>query len=78
MPLDVFEKGETCNEILFAKFPEPTALETVLSAFRKKGLTYKGKAVWAKVDQPIGAWAPLKFLIGLKRLLASKGWDFPK
>ena len=77
-PLDVYIKGEEYKGTVFAKFAGPEAATSAVSAISKKRPQCKGQQVWAKHDQPIHVRAPLSFLFGLKKLLVSPEWEFPK
>ncbi|CAE8688875.1 unnamed protein product [Polarella glacialis] len=76
MLVNTYIKSEEFRGILFAKFKDSFERDIAVALLRSASLKQSGQDVWAKEDLPIEARAPKSFLLGLKRLL--KSWGFNK
>ena len=77
-PDEMYHKGDEFKGILFARFGDGEAMDTAISTIRSQRLTFKGNLVWCGPDRPLQERVPLGFLLGLKRMLVGKGWEFSK
>ena len=74
LPIDEYCKGDF-KDIVFLKFSSEVDRDRAVEALRKAKLTYGGKPVWARPDQPAEVRIPEKFLFGLKKQLVEWGFS---
>ena len=75
IPLDAFHKGETFKGVLHYKFDNHQAAAEVIKKFDQAKVQYKDKSILCKADLPVEQRVPLSFILGLRRLLLSWGFD---
>ena len=70
-----FFKGDQFRGVMFYKYDNANEANQMVTHFDRKKTQYKGQNVWCKHDSPIAQRVPLSFILGVRRLLISWGYN---
>jgi hypothetical protein len=75
VPSDSFFKGDQFKGIMFLKYNDVSEANEVVRKLSQVKVQHAGRQIWCKIDLPVEERTSLGFILGLRRLLISWGFD---